>query len=98
MERHLADLLRRPRQGRAPGRVDAGGVRALDRGTDLLSEREQRRAALRHRLAAEQIERLDAARSLVDGVELLIAQPRFGEVLAGVAVAAMDLHRERVRF
>ena len=49
-----------------------------------------------HGLAPEQIEPLDAGRALVDAVELLIAQPRLGQVLARVAVAAVDLDRERV--
>ena len=50
-----------------------------------------------HRLASQEVEPLDAGGSLVDGVELLVAQPGLGQVLARVPVPAVDLHRQRVR-
>src|SRR5262249_5974606 len=76
--------------------ADAGRAGALHRGRDLLGDERGRGPAAGHDLAPEQIEALDARRALVDAVELLIAQPRLGQVLAGVAVAAVDLKRERV--
>ena len=60
-------------------------------------QRAQRVATARHDLAPEQIERLDPGRSFVDGIELLIAQPRFGQVFRRVPVPSVNLDRERVR-
>src|SRR5262245_13656716 len=67
-----------------PGRLDAGGAGAVGGGLDLGGEGGQRGAAAGDGAAAEQVDRLDAASPLVDGVELLVAQPRLGQVLAGV--------------
>ena len=97
-----AGKFRKPHQGDraverlAPRSVDAGRRRSPDRSGDLLAEQTQGGALVRHDLAAEQVEALHARRALVDAVELLVAQPGLGEVLARVAVAAVDLHGEHV--
>ena len=41
---------------------------------------------------------LDACRPFVQAIELLIAEPRFRQVLTRIAVAAVHLDRQRVRF
>jgi hypothetical protein len=46
--------------------------------------------------AAEQVEAVDAGGALVDAVQFLVAQPGLGQVLARVAVAAVDLQGEGV--
>jgi hypothetical protein len=55
-------------------------------------------AAVHHDLAAEQVERLDAMRALVDHVEAVVAPVLLDREIARVAVAAEDLDREAVRF
>ena len=97
LHRDLADGGDRALQPREPRVGNAGALRAAHRGLDRVDQRTKRRAAARDHLATEEIEALDAARAFVERVELLIAQPRLGHVLARVAVAAMDLDGERVR-
>src|SRR5207245_6418435 len=53
--------------------------------------------ALHDYLAAEEVERLDAVRALVDRVEAVVAVELLHGVLPGVAVAAVDLDRQVVR-
>jgi hypothetical protein len=51
-----------------------------------------------HCLAPEQVERLDAVRAFVDGVEAVVAVELFDRVFARIAVTAMDLDRQAVGF
>ena len=76
--------------------IDSGAFGSRDHDLRFFEQDAERRASVGDHPPAEQVEPLDAGRALVDAVELLIAQPRFGQVLARVAVAAVDLHRERV--
>jgi len=80
-----------------PGpRLDAGGASAGDGRLHLGGEGDERLAAVGYHLAPEEIEPLDAGGAFVDAVELLVAQPRLGQVFARVAVAAVNLQRQRV--
>ena len=54
-------------------------------------------AAVHHDLAAEQVERLDAVRALVDHVEAVVAPVLLDRKVARVAVAAEHLDRQAVR-
>ena len=63
---------------------------------DLVTQRQERLTAVGHHLASEQVQALDAGRAFVDAVELLVAKPRLWQVLARVAVAAVDLQRQSV--
>ncbi len=78
LPRELADHARAALELRDPGGVDVRRARARARALNLRAERDQRRAVAGDRAPAEQIRGLDAGRALVDRVELLIAQPRFG--------------------
>jgi hypothetical protein len=54
--------------------LDAGGPRPSGGPGDLLAQRRERVRG--ERATADQIDRVDAGRALVDRVELLVAQPR----------------------
>jgi hypothetical protein len=62
-----------------------------------LQQQLHRRAVLHHRLAPEQIQRLDAVGAFVDRVDAVVAPALLHRVLAGVAITTEDLDREIVR-
>ncbi|GGN52149.1 hypothetical protein GCM10011579_008830 [Streptomyces albiflavescens] len=75
---------------------EAGGLvvrgrRAGGRHGDGLDEQAEPRAAVHDDLSAQQVEAVDAVRPLVDGVDAVVPVERLDVVLAGVAVAAVDL-------
>ena len=61
---------------------------------DLGEERLQRAAAVLRQLAADQIERLDAVRALVDHGDARVAHELLHAVLGDIAVAAVHLLRQ----
>ena len=83
------------------GRVFAqafDGSSALDRIGHTRCQQFQAHAFFQTDLAAEQVEPLDAVRALVDHVQAVVAPVLFHREIPGVAITAMDLDGERVRF
>ena len=78
------------------GGLAAGGRRRADRLAHAADQRREPGPVRHHDLAAEQVDGLDAVRALVDRVEPVVAVVLLDVVLAGVAVAAVDLDREVV--
>ena len=92
-----AQLLQRRGQfvGRArPGRRTWPA--RCDRGADARGQQLQARAAVHHHLAAQQVQRLDAVRALVDHVQAVVAPVLLDREVARVAVAAQHLDRQAV--
>ena len=63
---------------------------------DRAQQQLERRAVVHHRLAPQQVERLDAVGALVDRVDAVVAVVLLDRILARVAVAAEDLDRQVV--
>ena len=78
--------------------IHACSVSFCDRTVHLFHEEGERLPAPCDDLACEQIQALNARRALVNAVQLLVAQPGLWQVLTGVAIATVNLQRERVRF
>ena len=91
-----AELLQRLRQPRREGLQQRVGQRALDRRIHRTRQRHQPGAAVHRHLAAEQVQRLDAVRALVDHVQAVVAPVLLDGIVAGVAVAAVHLDRQAV--
>ena len=72
--------------------------RAFDRAVDATGQQLQAPAAFHQHLAAQQVGRLDAVRALVDHVQAVVAPVLLHREVARVAVAAMDLDRQRIGF
>ncbi|MER7180682.1 hypothetical protein ABT404_14580 [Streptomyces hyaluromycini] len=77
--------------------LSADGTSPLDRGPDERLDRGKAGPIVHDHLAAQQIEGLNSMRALVDGVEPVVPVVLLHVVLAGVAVAAVDLDRQVVR-
>src|SRR5207248_822686 len=97
VRRERRNILQRGAQSTPPIVADTRTPRAIDTGLDLFDEDAQRVASLGDHLATEQIHAVNPGRTFVNRVELLIAQPRLGQILAAVAVATVHLDRERIR-
>jgi hypothetical protein len=61
------------------------------------SQQLQRRAVLHHRLAPEQVQRLDAVGAFVDRVDAVVAIALLDRIFAREAITAEHLDRELVR-
>src|SRR5215468_9260803 len=88
------DRILEPHPRPAKSRV-IGGVDRRHRAPDLADVGAHRGAAGERKLAGDQVDRLDAVRSLVDRRDARIAQMLCGAGLLHVAHAAVHLHAER---
>jgi len=94
--RRSAQTLDRPSECIGVNGQRRHGVGASDRRADLAREQLEPCAALHHDLAAEQVERLNAVRALVDHVEAVVTPVLLDRKITRVAVAAQHLNGQAV--